>query len=298
MLFFPGYKNSLRGRVCLLAVCLLLFAPHGLAQQDPLRVVAWNIEWFPGRNLETTPEAEAAQIDIVQKEIERLDPDILIATEIRDWDAFEKAIARVPDLRIHVVSPFVLRDTGVLGSHQIAIASKLSCRAAWAEAFVPTLPSLGRGFAFAALRHPVSGRLIMVYGVHLKSNRSRTDFEVESNLRQRNESMEQTLSHMALMERLTFVNEPIAGWIFGGDFNTNHDGQFLDRVVEAAVGAGFWNSWDGIPREKRLTWRGNEQFEGTTFDYIFTRGFGKPAAFLGGTSSEASDHDAVVVEIP
>ncbi len=100
--------------MCLLAVCLLLFAPQGMAQQDPLRVVAWNIEWFPGRNLETTPEAEAAQIDIVQKEIERLDPDILIATEIRDWDVFEKAIARVPDLRIHVVSPFVLRDSSEL----------------------------------------------------------------------------------------------------------------------------------------------------------------------------------------
>jgi endonuclease/exonuclease/phosphatase family metal-dependent hydrolase len=268
------------------------------AGDKPLRVVAWNIEWFPGKSLESTPEEQEAQIALVQKEIERLDPDILIASEIRDWDAFEKAIARVPDLRIHVVSNFVLRETGVPGSHQIAIASKLRCRAAFAEAFSPHPPAISRGFAFAALRHPKSGELLMVYGVHLKSNRSRNDFEMESNFRQRNESTEQVLSHMALMERLTFFNEPIAGWIWGGDFNTNHDGQFGDRVLERAVEAGFWNSWSSVPQGNRLTWRGNNQFPGTTFDYILTRGLGAPVAAMGGTPEAASDHDAVILEIP
>jgi len=291
------YRPDWFGAVALLAILLFLPASQA-AEERPLRVVAWNIEWFPGKALEATPEAEAAQIDLVQKEIKRLDPDILIATEIRDWEAFEKAIALVPNLRIHVVSPFILRETGVLGSHQVAIASKLPCRAAWAQAFSPTLPSLSRGFAFAALRHPGTGELLMVYGVHLKSNRSRNDFEMESNWRQRNESMEQVLSHMALMERLTFVNEPIAGWIFGGDFNTNHDGQFGDRVVETAIDAGFWNSWSGVPPAARPTWRGSDQFEATTFDYIFTRGLGSPVAAMGETSAEASDHDAVVIEIP
>ena len=263
----------------------------------PLRVVAWNIEWFPGQTIEPIAAQEAAQIPLVQEALRQLDPDILIASEIRDWDAFEEAVRAVPGLRIHVVSNFRDTDTGQLWRQQIAIASRLRCRAAWAEEFAPTIPALRRGFAFAALEDPVSGKLLMTYGVHLKSNRSRNEAEAALNFLQRNESTEQLLAHMEVMERVTFGGTSIRGWILGGDYNTNHDGQFGDRVVARLEEAGFWNSWAGIPREKRLTWRGNDAFEGTTFDYIMTRGLGQPKATMGGTDAATSDHDAVVLSI-
>lgn len=260
-----------------------------------LRLVAWNMEWFPGKSMNSTPEQEAAHIPLVQKELQRLDPDILIATEIRDWDVFEKAVKLVPGLRIHVVSNFLETDTGTLWRQQIAIASRLPCRAAWAQDFQPTIPALSRGFAFAALEDPATGELLLTYGVHLKSNRSRNEAEAALNFLQRDESTEQILAHMALMERVTFKTSRIRGFILGGDYNTNHDGQFGDRVVARLEEAGFWNSWSMTPPAKRLTWRGNEAFTGTTFDYIMTRGLGKPLAKMGETNPETSDHDAVVL---
>lgn len=263
----------------------------------PLRIVAWNVEWFPGKSIEPTLDQEAAQIPLVQEELRRLDPDILIASEIRNWDAFEEAVRGVPGLRIHVVSHFRSTDSGELWRQQVAIASRLRCRAAWAEDFQPTIPALRRGFAFAALEDPVTGKLLMTYGVHFKSNRSRNDAEARLNFLLRDESTQQILTHMDTMERVTFGADNIRGWILGGDYNTNHDGQFGDRVVALLEEAGFWNSWQGIAREKRLTWRGNNTFEGTTFDYIMTRGLGRPLATMGGTAAVTSDHDAVILEI-
>jgi len=286
---------------------LLLMFTGGLALSDspasaqlpehPLQILSWNIEWFPGKGFESTPDREQAQIEVVQEELRRLDPDILIASEIRDWAAFEEAVRVVPGLRIHVVSNFRASEGGELWRQQVAIASRLKCLATWSEPFEPTIPMLTRGFGFAALEDPASGELILVYAVHLKSNRSRTEEEAQMNFTIRNESTRQILNHMEEMKRTTFQNKPIRGWIFAGDFNTNHDGQFEDRVVEKIEDAGFWNSWKNIPREKRLTWRGSDQFEPTTFDYIFLKGFGGPEAFMAETAEETSDHDGVMVEI-
>lgn len=288
-------------------LALFILCTEGLAGSDtnsgpevserPLRVLSWNIEWFPGKGFESTPDREQEQIEAAQAELRRLDPDILIASEIRDWAAFEEAVRVVPGLRIHVVSHFRATESGELWRQQVAIASRLKCRAAWSEMFEPTIPLLTRGFGFAALEDPESGGLIMVYAVHLKSNRSSTEEEARMNFTIRDESTKQILNHMEEMKQVTFQGDTIRGWIFAGDFNTNHDGQFGDRVIAKIEEAGFWNSWKKTPREKRLTWRGNDLFEATTFDYIFLKGFGSPEAFMAETAEETSDHDGVMLEL-
>lgn len=275
-----------------------LLTPLASLEASTLRVVAWNLEWFPGRSPEPTPEAAAAHIPPVQEAIKKLNPDILLSSEVQSWEAMQTAISQTPGLRLNVVSAYPSQDTGELWKQQLAIASKLPCLAAWAEPFRPTIPALPRGFAFAALQLPNDQGLALVYSVHLKSNRSRNQKEAELNFLHRDESAHQILEHINLMRRTLFRSHKIAGVIVGGDINTDHDGKFGDRVAEIFTKGGFQNTWDQTPREKRLTWRGNEQFEPTPFDYIFLQGFPRVQATMGGTPPEASDHDAIMVNIP
>ncbi len=72
------------------------------------------------------------------------------------------------------------------------------------------------------------------------------------------------------MERL--FEDRIYGKIVGGDFNTNHDGQFAERTISMMIEAGFHNTWDGVPAEARQTWRGGGRFKPATLVYIFTKG--------------------------
>jgi endonuclease/exonuclease/phosphatase family metal-dependent hydrolase len=265
-----------------------------------LTVVAWNLEWFPGRSPQATPEAEAQQMAACREALQKLDPDIFIVEEVKNWQAFEDLVAAVPGLRVNVVSAFRDGSSGEITRQQVGIASKLKVVSAWSEIWKPAFTNVPRGFSFAALEDPASGELLMVYGLHLKSNRVKREQEVELgdrlNADMRNESVRQLLQHMKDME-ITFAKRTVRGWLAGGDINTNHDEQFGDRVVELMVDAGFWNSWDGVPREQRLTWHGNGFHEPTTFDYLFTKGLGSPRARLLPQSEETSDHGPVVLKL-
>ncbi|MCD8482350.1 MAG: hypothetical protein LR015_06585 [Verrucomicrobia bacterium] len=85
--------------------------------------------------------------------------------------------------------------------------------------------------------------------------------------------------------------------IVAGDINTDHDGRFGDRVVEMMVNAGFTNTWADVARDERLTWRGSDRFEATTFDYIFVRGLNTSPARLNWVEADESDHHALSVTI-
>jgi len=265
-----------------------------------LTVVAWNLEWFPGRRPEPRAEAEAQQMAACREALRKLNPDILIVEELRNWQVFEDLVSAVPGLRVHVVSAFRDASSGTITRQQVGIASKLKAVAAWSEAWQPAFTNLPRGFSFAALQDPASGELIMVYGLHLKSNRVKHEQEEELedqlNENMRNASVEQLLTHTQDMERV-FEGRTIRGWIAGGDLNTNHDGQFGDQVVSRLVESGFWNSWSTVPKEERLTWHGNGFHEPTTFDYLFTRGLGSPVASTPKQSEETSDHGPVVIHL-
>jgi endonuclease/exonuclease/phosphatase (EEP) superfamily protein YafD len=84
--------------------------------------------------------------------------------------------------------------------------------------------------------------------------------------------------------------------IIGGDFNTNHDGDFGDRTIAMMVEAGFHNTWDGVPQEARQTWRGSGRFPPTTLDYIFTKGISPLSAQILG--AQGSDHYPFEILIP
>ncbi len=268
---------------------------------EPLKAVTWNLEWFPGGRPYAKRAERTKQIQEVTGVFKKMAPDIFLAQEISYGKAFEDLVATQPGLKTDVISNFLDFDGKSPGKQQCAIASNLKANSAWYESFKPSkrLPNLRRGFAFAALEHP-DGGLIMIYSVHLKSNRGSDTPEGEKDVADtRAESARQLIAHKAAMEK-KFAGEKIVGWLIGGDFNTNHDGQFpMCPAVADLVKAGFHNSWDTTPKNERLTWRpspGDDRFKPTTFDYMLTTGFKKTQAkMIPDVSVEISDHAPVEI---
>ena len=286
----------------LLATVLGLLIPAQLSA-EPLKLLSWNIEWFPGGNPKPKEAEKTKRTTLVEEQLAAIQPDIFLAQEITDEIAFEKVVSAMPGkLTMHVCSRFMDQESKELSPQQCAIASNLKADSAFFENFKPNekLPHLSRGFAFAALEHPAGG-LIMIYSVHLKSNRGSETPEGEQSVADtRFESVRQILSHKAEMEK-RYAGRKIMGWIVGGDFNTNHDGQFPKcTAVADFVKAGFFNTWDKTPKEERLTWFPNKftpQFKPTTFDYVMTIGFKETQAKTVPVSRRASDHNAVLLII-
>lgn len=284
----------------LLVTLLPLLLVTALQAAAPLKVVSWNLEWFPGHRPTASAEEADKHMELARKALAEINPDIFIGVEIRDWAAFQQLVSAVPGLTAHVVSSFRDPETGEIRPQQIGIASKLACRGCWWEPWKANVPAISRGFSFAALERP-GGGLLMVYGNHLKSNRGNgTDEAARDVATMRNEQARQLVAQKEEIEK-AFHGQTIAGWLAAGDFNTNHDNQFpLCHVVEIMTAGGFYNTWATVPREQRLTWRSEPggRFQPTTFDYIFTRGLGEPAAAILETPREISDHYPVVLMLP
>ena len=261
---------------------------------DKLSVISWNIEWFPGREPGASNSQAKDHAKTVKKELTKINPDILLAQEIRDWDAFIDLCSAVPDLQVAAVSHY--RQGNAIGKQQTAIASKLPVIAAWYDNWKPAEDQPPRGYTAAVVQIPGTENLLLFYSLHLKSNRAKGEEDTKSNYAQREESARQLLAHVEEMQGKAFKDR-IVGVIVGGDFNTNHDGQFDDRTVELLAEAGFANTWEGVSRKRRETWIGGGRFEPTTFDYIMTKGLGSPRADLIDVPEEASDHRPVAVEI-
>lgn len=260
-------------------------------------VVAWNLEWFPGMRPNQEDAAVVTQhMAAAQAELRRLNPDILVASELRDHEVFDRLVSVVTGLHVAVVTAF-RDDDGSIDRQQIGIASRYPIYTAWAESWSPTMARLPRGFAVAAVREPVSGKLIVVYGVHLKSNRAQSERDTALNLAMRNESAHQLVDDFHELRRLVVKDDDVLGWMVAGDFNTNHDGQFGDDTIRILQRAGFHNTWAGVPPEQRQTWRGEEPFKPTTFDYIMTYGLGSLTAELADAPMETSDHLPVVLRL-
>jgi endonuclease/exonuclease/phosphatase family metal-dependent hydrolase len=261
---------------------------------DKLSVVCWNIEWFPGREPGASNSQAKDHAKTVKKELTKINPDILLAQEIRDWDAFIDLCSAVPDLQVAAVSHYL--QGRAVGKQQTAIASKLPVVAAWYDNWKPAEDQPPRGYTAAVVQIPGTENLLLVYSLHLKSNRAKGPQDTKSNYAQREESARQLLAHVKEMEGNAF-KERIVGVIVGGDFNTNHDGQFEDETIDILTKAGFANTWDGVSRKRRETWIGGGNYEPTTFDYIMTKGLGSPRADLIDVPEEASDHRPVALEI-
>jgi hypothetical protein len=73
-----------------LFVLLAFFVVGSAFGQSPakIRITTWNLEWFPnGSPHDATPEKQAQRIGAAADVLRKLDPDILLLQEMRDYDA-------------------------------------------------------------------------------------------------------------------------------------------------------------------------------------------------------------------
>ena len=266
-----------------LTVALLLLT-LAFAQAENIRVVTWNLEWFPGKKQNATPEQQANHMKAAQDALLQLKPDILIVEEVRDWQAVEELVSVIPCLKVNAVSHFNLPQNQ-------GIASRYLADSAWSEDWKrnghDTPP---RGYVFAALQLP-DGKLLLTYALHLKSNRD----GIAPNIPKREESARQLLAHVDNMVKLYGKRGPVAV-IIGGDFNTSPDPEFQgEKTFEIIKGAGMDWTFEGLPLSDRISHPGSGKFSDADFDHIFTAGLGKHRAAVAAIVG-VSDHKPVVLD--
>lgn len=282
---------------CLLASFLLAAAPvpaetlsSASPGRQPVRVAFWNIQWFPGRRPNASPQAEQQQVAAVQRDMRLFDADVIGVEEARDFSKAALAVASQPGFKVDVCSNFPAREDQNV-AQQIAIASRLTPMSAWAEMWKyrgALLPP--RGFAFAVYQI-APAHLLLVYAVHLKSNRG----EISEDIAIREESMRQLRAHMEAMDRVYGKLGTIT-WIVGGDFNTSlEDARFsAETTARGLINSGFSWCWQTIPPRKRITLPPDKFFPAACFDHIFFKNARLSFAGVIPTSRRSSDHRAIL----
>ena len=260
--------------------------PPKPAGPTSIRIVTWNLEWFPGQKPEPTPDAEIAQMEGAKAAITDLNPDVLLLEEIRDWENVEKLCAVNPELKVHVVSRFQPRP-----QNQV-IASKFPVDSGWSESWQRDFTELPRGYVFAAIELP-DHRYLLTYALHLKSNLG--DFATSASMRQA--STKQVLKHASEMLAI-YRKLGSCAVVIGGDLNTSlDDPKFAeDRTLGAFVKAGYHWTHQGVPFAERTTIPGSNGFPDNCFDHLFTAGLGKPVASVRAYPG-VSDHNPVLLEV-
>ncbi len=290
-------------RLLLLAALLftsLLHAQETPVTAKPIRLAFWNVEWFPGGHPNPTNVEAVAQIALAMPALAKLDADILGLGEILNWDAAAIALAKTPGTDVQVASQF-LDDNGGMTAQQLVIASRLPAIGSWWEVWkAGKSVTPKRGFAFTAYQ-PSPGHVLLVYCVHLKSNRG----ELSENLPMREESSRQLLAHVAAMET-AYASLGTVAVVIGGDFNTSTDDpKFrMEQTLSLLTKNGFVWAWQDVPFKDRITLpstpSNNPKFPpwpDACFDHIFVKGARVISASVATFDPSPSDHRPVLVDI-
>jgi endonuclease/exonuclease/phosphatase (EEP) superfamily protein YafD len=293
--------NWICSRLLVAAVSLVIAAklpaqtpvPSSGENGTSVNVAFWNIKWFPGGRPSASPNEEARQVRAVHEDIPKLAADVIGFEEVRDWESAALAVKPLARFKVDVCSTFPARE-GQTETQQVAIVSRLQPMSAWAEEWKSdgaiTPP---RGFAFAAYEIAPK-RLLLVYALHLKSNRG----ELVENVAIREESMRQLLVHMKDMEA-AYAKLGSLTWVIGGDYNTAPDDpRFKDeKTMKSLTSQGFKWSWEGMPLEQRVTLPPDKRFPAACFDHIYYRGATLKKAEVLPTTDASSDHRAIRAEL-
>ncbi len=227
-----------------------------------IRLMAWNLEWFPGEGPEVPLDKAATHEKQLTAYLAQSSADVLLFQEIVSERALRRAVQANPDYTLHIMTDF--EDSPL----EMAILSRYSAvEAAGIPYTITSLTEAPRGFAYAALR-PEIDHLLLVCSIHLKSNRgSRPE-----NYQMREEASRQIIS---FLEKTVAEFEKSGFWkqitvVVGGDFNSDPaDGKWEgDGTWEIFFSRQFHWTWEGVPDDERLSWIGDRQYPPTCFDHI------------------------------
>ena len=278
-----------------------LLAPVSLcAGSETLRVTTWNLEWFPDKSpRQASPEQEARNVAMAADVLRKLDSDILLLQEVRDYDVCERLAEAIKPhtYQIAICSAFKEPFQPGLGKQQVAIIAKEPAQAAWSERW-KSMSGVDppRGFAFAWFK--IKGSDVGVYSLHLKSNLVTTgnkEKEEAKNIRKREVAAGQLLDHMR--DVIAKAMPMIGSVIIGGDFNTNRDQPLFasEETLSIIEKIGFHNCMAGLPLNERVTHPANHGYPDATFDYLFTIGASVARPTI--VASDVSDHYPVTCDI-
>lgn len=263
-----------------------LFLAATATGAEAIRLVTWNLEWFPGKKPGASQEERDRHFQEVANVLPQLRADVIVLQEVRNDEAAQRLAKLLHGFQVHVTSSFKDSFTKTVGEQQITIMSRFPADAAWTESWARGWANAPRGYAYAKLM--VSGRPLHIYGLHLKSNLGNP---VE-NTSKREDAMDQLLAHIKDQVK---PRESVA---VAGDFNTSKEQVNLagDTTLIKIEKAGFFWAFAGIPLEHRITVPGKGRYPDACFDHIYVRDLGKPAAAVL-KDTPGSDHFPVVVDL-
>ena len=241
----------------------------------------WNVQWFPGRSPNAKEVARARQVAAVAPVVRRLDPDVLGLEEVANADAARLLTDGLPGgYRVDVVTDF-RQETGGPTRQQTVLASRLPLVNGWWESWRPAAdggPRPRRGFAFAAYQ-PAPGQVLLVYALHLKSNRLDEPGGAAVNAAMRAESIRQLLVHARAMAA-AYAKLGTVTVVLGGDLNTSlDDPRFAtESSLRELLRDGYRWAFQNTPVTERVTLPGGGGYPDVTFDHVFFRTFGPAAA--------------------
>ena len=253
---------------------------------NTIRIVSWNLDWFPGKKPEPTATEEKDHVAQAQQVLKELNPDVLLLQEVRDWNSAVKLCSALPNLRVEVISRFQPRL-----QNQV-IATNLPVETAWSDEWKHVNGDPPRGYVFAAIKLP-ENRFLLTYSLHLKRN---VGAPAMNPIKMR-ESIRQLLDHAQTMKADYGARGKVA-FLVGGDLNTSlDDPQFAkEQTLQSLIASGFHWSFDNVPFAQRITIPAKGGYADNCFDHIFTDGLGKQTAFVK-PYPKASDHNPVVIDI-
>jgi endonuclease/exonuclease/phosphatase family metal-dependent hydrolase len=233
---------------------------------EVVRVGFWNIQWFPTLHPSDpiTPEKIAENIKRVASVIEKEDPTIMLACEIRDVESLTQLGLNFSHIACTTI-PRTEDEGADLPNQGLGLLSKIPWEEIWVVDFSelpqtqdrPSRGLIGAKFKLAGDRN------LIVYGVHMKSNRG----GVEGAAVRRERAVEYWLADMK-KRNLDPEKDLI---LFVGDFNSSpRDPRFVpDKSIRRILDAGFVLASDGMTAEQAVTIPGDSRYPPNDFDHMF-----------------------------
>jgi endonuclease/exonuclease/phosphatase family metal-dependent hydrolase len=289
--------------------------------RDFIRLVSWNIEWFPAGQRRNSKEHVERQMEAVAGILKTIDPDILMTQETRNLGALialnnrmnrffgflasshyrEENTARVDDDKVQ-------QETGLMSRLPWRWVEEIDFQAMARPGMKPT-----RGWLVASFE--VNGFPFTIYNGHTKSNFGAVTAE------ERTRNYQNRLQAMFELRRdwaLRGLDPKKDRIIVLGDMNTDlYAQEFADETtLRSLLAWGFRNAWHDVPLSERITCpsREGEPYPDGTLDYIFfseawgpqipqARTLAEGASrrkdvYAGDEPGLASDHYPVIVDIP